>query len=244
MTPSATGPRSAAATACSSRLLKASYRLPLAATTHRTEDAATLGNPLIPCVGCTLSNPFPRGLNQPIGDSLGVLTGVGGDVDFADPNARMGRFQRYSFEIQRMVGPRLGVSIAYLGSRGDHLSPAVEEALSTSIKSIAAISSWVMALRRPVANPFYGTPLSVGISRARKSLSHSSFDRTRSLPLSLSVDRTSASRVITRSSRRHAVASTTAGSWTGAIHGAASKTISSARTTSSPGGRGFPTTTI
>ena len=34
----------------------------------------------------TLDNPFPGGLQQPIGSSLGLLTGVGGDINFIDQN--------------------------------------------------------------------------------------------------------------------------------------------------------------
>ena len=32
----------------------------------------------------TLDNPFPGGLQQPIGSSLGLLTGVGGSISFID----------------------------------------------------------------------------------------------------------------------------------------------------------------
>jgi hypothetical protein len=37
-------------------------------------------------VPLTLDNPFPAGLLQPVGSSLGLLTGVGGQVDYIDQN--------------------------------------------------------------------------------------------------------------------------------------------------------------
>src|SRR5207247_6846699 len=34
----------------------------------------------------TMSDPFPTGLVKPTGNSLGLLTGTGGDIFFVDPN--------------------------------------------------------------------------------------------------------------------------------------------------------------
>ena len=42
---------------------------------------------LTPCPACTLTNPFPRGLETPQGAALGLRTGVGGDIDFVDQSA-------------------------------------------------------------------------------------------------------------------------------------------------------------
>ena len=42
----------------------------------------------------TLSNPFPQGISQPVGSSLGLATGAGGVVDFVDQNSRPGQVQR------------------------------------------------------------------------------------------------------------------------------------------------------
>ena len=41
-----------------------------------------------------MSNPFPNGLVQPSGNSLGLLTGVGGDIYFVDPNKGAPRVQQ------------------------------------------------------------------------------------------------------------------------------------------------------
>ena len=43
----------------------------------------------------TLSNPFPGGVIQPSGNTLGLLTGTGGDIFFVDPNRGAPRVQQY-----------------------------------------------------------------------------------------------------------------------------------------------------
>ena len=48
----------------------------------------------------TLSNPFPSGLNQPAGNSLGALAGVGQTITFPDPSARSPRV-RFRFSQAR-----------------------------------------------------------------------------------------------------------------------------------------------
>ena len=49
----------------------------------------------------TLDNPFPGGLQQPIGSSLGLLTGVGGDINYIDQDKGAPIVHQYSFDLQR-----------------------------------------------------------------------------------------------------------------------------------------------
>ena len=53
-----------------------------------------------------MSNPFPSGLVQPTGSSLGLLTGVGGDITFVDPNKGAPHVQQYSADLQRELPVR------------------------------------------------------------------------------------------------------------------------------------------
>ena len=71
--------------------------------------------------GATLSNPFPNGLNQPIGNSLGLLTNVGDTVHFVDPNRKAAYVQQYSLDIQRELPGGITTTLSYVGSRGNHL---------------------------------------------------------------------------------------------------------------------------
>ena len=45
---------------------------------------SSLDGGLTPCAGCSLTNPFPYGLEQPKGSADGLLTGAGGTVFFVD----------------------------------------------------------------------------------------------------------------------------------------------------------------
>ncbi len=75
----------AAATACSTRrgttARRSTARSASPRTTSLTQSDATTGVPIT-----SLENPFPGGLMQPIGSSLGLLTGTGGTIDFVDQN--------------------------------------------------------------------------------------------------------------------------------------------------------------
>jgi hypothetical protein len=70
----------------------------------------------------TMSNPFPAGVVQPTGNSLGLLTGVGGEVRFVDPNKGAPRVQQYSADLQRELPGNMSVSIGYTGLTGANLS--------------------------------------------------------------------------------------------------------------------------
>ena len=66
----------------------------------------------------TLSNPFPNGVVQPSGNSLGLLTGTGGDIYFVDPNRGAPRVQQYSADFQRELPGGISLSLGYTGLTG------------------------------------------------------------------------------------------------------------------------------
>jgi hypothetical protein len=70
----------------------------------------------------SMTNPFPNGLVQPSGSSLGLLTGVGGDVYFVDPNKGAPRVQQYSADVQRELRGGVSVSVGYTGLTGSNMS--------------------------------------------------------------------------------------------------------------------------
>ncbi|MGH8248636.1 MAG: hypothetical protein ACREUU_19680, partial [Gammaproteobacteria bacterium] len=69
---------------------------------------------LTPCPTCTLTNPFPSGVERPVGSSLGLLTGAGGDVHFIDQFRRSAFVHQYSVELQRELPNHIAVSAAYV----------------------------------------------------------------------------------------------------------------------------------
>ena len=70
----------------------------------------------------TIDNPFPQGLVQPSGNSLGLLTGAGGEVRFVDPSKGAPRVQQYSADLQRELPGGMSLSLGYTGLTGANLS--------------------------------------------------------------------------------------------------------------------------
>lgn len=129
-----------------------------------TSYVATLGDPFIPCPACSLTNPFANGLRQPSGNSLGRLTGVGGSVDFVDPDARMGHMHRYSIDLRRELPNQIAVAVGYLGARGENLAVAGAQGGGINLNQLdPKYFALGTALQQSVPNPFFGTPLGVGI---------------------------------------------------------------------------------
>src|ERR1035437_2221466 len=65
----------------------------------------------------TLSNPYPGGLLQPTGDSLGLATGLGGAITFYDVNRRVPYVSPLSGGFQYEIVRGLLIDASYVGSR-------------------------------------------------------------------------------------------------------------------------------
>src|SRR5205823_5166262 len=65
-----------------------------------------------------LDNPYPSGLLAPIGSSLGLLTNVGGQVDFIDQNKGNPKVHQYSADIERELPGAMALTIGYIGATG------------------------------------------------------------------------------------------------------------------------------
>ena len=115
----------------------------------------------------TLDNPFPGGLQQPIGSSLGLLTGVGGDINYIDQDKGAPIVHQYSFDLQRELAGEMAVTIGYMGATGRDLGFAGTNNVGLNINQIdpelarqmfpAPGGGWnAAALRQSVRNPFFG----------------------------------------------------------------------------------------
>jgi hypothetical protein len=70
----------------------------------------------------SLANPYPSGLIQPSGNSLGGLSGIGQAVRVFSPTAQSpGYVQEYSFEVQRQLPRGFVLTVGALGSHSLHL---------------------------------------------------------------------------------------------------------------------------
>jgi hypothetical protein len=113
-----------------------------------------------------LDSPFPSGLLAPVGSSLGLLTGVGGDINFIDQTKKPPRVHQYSVDVQRELPGQMAITIGYIGATGRHIGFCGTENCAININQIDPTlarqlfpsgSGWdAAALRQSIANPFFG----------------------------------------------------------------------------------------
>jgi hypothetical protein len=113
-----------------------------------------------------MDNPFPGGLQAPAGSSLGLLTGVGGRIDYVDQNKGNPNVQQYSIDVQRQLPGSMAITFGYVGATGrsigyggttdaiiniNQIDPAVARA------AFPLGTGWdASKLREQVPNPFFG----------------------------------------------------------------------------------------
>jgi hypothetical protein len=129
-----------------------------------TDYVASFDGGLTPCPGCSLTNPFPGGLAEPVGNAQGKLTGIGGNINFIDQNAASAYVHQYSLDVQKELPRHIAVTVGYVGSRSENLQATGTTDNGLNINQIPTrYQSLGAALNERVTNPFFGTPLGVGI---------------------------------------------------------------------------------
>jgi hypothetical protein len=124
-----------------------------------TTYVATTDGGLTPCSTCTLTNPFPNGVEQPVGSSLGLRTGVGGDVHFVDQFRKSAYVHQYSADLQYELAGGVVVSAGYVGARSENLSVGGTNSNTVNINQLdRKFLSEGARLFDPVPNPFFGNP--------------------------------------------------------------------------------------
>ncbi len=101
-----------------------------------------------------LTNPFPAGISQPVGKTLGTSTGIGQTFNLIDPQARSPRVNQFSLDVQRQLPFGMAMEVGYVGSRSSHMTlgaPNINvNALNPNLLSMGS------ALTQSVPNPFFG----------------------------------------------------------------------------------------
>jgi hypothetical protein len=101
----------------------------------------------------TVQDPFPSGLIDVTGNSLGLLSGVSSDISFVDPNKTAPYVHQYSIDVQRELVGNLSGSVAYIGSTGRRLTVAGNVNINQVDPKYIGLGS---ALTQTVPNPFFG----------------------------------------------------------------------------------------
>ncbi len=110
----------------------------------------------------TLSDPFPRGYNLPIGSSQGLNTFLGQGLTVIDPAAKRAHTHMYQFSIQHELPSQILLDVAYIGSQTRQL-PVTQ--------NINALPDKYLSLRdelsRTFPNPFQGLITNGSLSLAK-----------------------------------------------------------------------------
>jgi hypothetical protein len=107
----------------------------------------------------SLSNPFPAGILQPTGSSLGFATQLGQSFTFSDPTRVIPHVDQFTFGIQHQLPFQFRANVSYSGSRTNDL----EVSRNINALSVANLALGASVLNAAVPNPFAGrlpgTPL-------------------------------------------------------------------------------------
>lgn len=100
----------------------------------------------------TLSNPFPNGIEEPAGKTVGTSVNIGSAINAVLRKVSYPYNQIWTASVQRTVGRDWMIEADYIGSRGIHL-PMNGISMSQLPDSYLSYGS---ALTQYVSNPFYG----------------------------------------------------------------------------------------
>lgn len=101
----------------------------------------------------TLSNPFPNGKSQPVGNALGDRTGLGIGLTVFDPNAKSTWIEQFSVDVQRELPMGVALSVAYVGSRSHNLVLGTNNLNQNQL--LPSFGSLGSGLNKTVNNPYY-----------------------------------------------------------------------------------------
>ena len=122
----------------------------------------------------SLTNPFPGGVVQPRGNSLGALEGVGnpGGIEFIDQNKRAPYVQQYSFDLNRELPGNIAVGFEYSGATGRNLGlgGSNDGILNINQLPVSELARGA-SLNEQVTNPFFGLPAGEGFAVSSPTIS-------------------------------------------------------------------------
>jgi hypothetical protein len=103
----------------------------------------------------TMTNPFPTGITEPTGNTLGLKTSLGQNVNFNDPRHVQPRTADYTLNLQQQFPGNVALQVSYVGARPTRLD------VSHNINFLPARyynkgSAEVAYLNAKVANPMAG----------------------------------------------------------------------------------------
>lgn len=153
----------------------------------------------------SLSNPFPAGLQKPVGNVNGLLSGVGNSVTAYDQNFQAPRVQQFSVDVERELPGQIALDVAYIGTRGAHLSPSPTGSNAVNFNQLdPSRFSLGSSLNDPVANPYYiaGGPGILGQTTISRSQSLRPFPQFTSVNLFVSTAHSDYNALLVKAEKR------------------------------------------
>jgi hypothetical protein len=72
-------------------------------------------------IASKISNPFPNGVQQPSGSSLGLATLNGKPITFSDTSGQIGHVQSFTVGLQKQLPAHITIDASYVGTRANQL---------------------------------------------------------------------------------------------------------------------------
>jgi Carboxypeptidase regulatory-like domain len=117
----------------------------------------------------TISNPFPDGIDQPVGRAEGLATFNGQSVALMAPQQKDPYSVRWNFGIQQQLTHNMMVEADYVGSHGVHLPVYVTDLNPVPAQYLSTLpvrdNGVVTELTGTTPNPFYGLDTAVSTQK-------------------------------------------------------------------------------
>jgi hypothetical protein len=108
----------------------------------------------------TLSNPFPTGIQTPVGSANGVNTDLGKDIACWNSNITNPYSIRWSFDVQKQLGKDMMLQVGYIGNKQVHMTNTNDISKTPLLpflsRSPTRDQATITALGAVVSNPFAG----------------------------------------------------------------------------------------
>lgn len=138
-----------------------------------------------------LNNPYPTGLLQPTGSSLGTLTGIGQTITSYNRNFQIPRVNEFSFGLQYRVAANSVIDAAYVGNRITNSSVTYDQNLPNWNFQQTCDELYANGhnsnCTSTSANPFKGIPAFVG-TNYYTAATYDAYDLNRPHPQFLAVN--------------------------------------------------------
>jgi len=119
------------------------------------------------------TNPYPNGVLQPYGNTLGLKTYVGQGVTFDDPNYTVPYVHQFSFGFEyELPWWKTTLEASYVGSRTRHLTVS-QNVDAISLQNRQQCYGDTTYCTKAVTNPFAGAPEMLGTSLYNPTISNS-----------------------------------------------------------------------